>query len=66
MQQLEKSGILDIRIPVKYDGDKLDAIVKQYRSWANLHQGSEIAFLKSRTDKIPFFDENSTDRKSVV
>jgi len=60
MQQLEKSGILDIRIPVKYDGDKLDAIVKQYRSWANLHQGSEIAFLKSRTDKIPFFDENST------
>jgi len=60
MQQWEKSGILDIRIPVKYDGDKLDAIVKQYRSWANLHQGSEIAFLKSRTDKIPFFDENST------
>lgn len=60
MQQLEKSGILDIRIPVKYDGDKLDAIVKQYRSWANLHQGSEMAFLKSRTDKIPFFDEDST------
>ncbi|MGB5750807.1 MAG: hypothetical protein WBM69_27805, partial [Desulfobacterales bacterium] len=54
------SGILDIRIPVKYDGDKLDAIVKQYRSWANLHQGSEIAFLKYRTDKVPFFDEDST------
>ena len=60
MQKLAKSGILDIRIPVEFDGDKLDAIVKQYRSWANLHQGSEIAFLKSRTDKIPFFDENST------
>ena len=60
MQNWGKSGILDIRIPVKYDGDKLDAIVKQYRSWANSHQGSEIAFLKSRTDKIPFFDENST------
>jgi len=60
MQHWGKSGILDIRIPVKYDGDKLDAIVKQYRSWANLHQGSEIAFLKSRTDKIPFFDEDST------
>ena len=60
MQNWGKSGILDIRIPVKYDGDKLDAIVEQYRSWANLHQGSEIAFLKSRTDKIPFFDENST------
>ena len=60
MQNWGKSGILDIRIPVKYDGDKLDAIVKQYRSWANLHQGSEMAFLKSRTDKIPFFDENST------
>jgi len=60
MQKLAKSGILDIRIPVEFDGDKLDAIVKQYRSWANLHQGSEIAFLKSRMDKIPFFDENST------
>jgi len=60
MQHWGKSGILDIRIPVKYDGDKLDAIVKQYRSWANSHQGSEIAFLKSRVDEIPFFDENST------
>ena len=60
MQQWGKSGILDIRIPVKYDGDKLDAIVKQYRSWANLHQGSEIAFFKARAHKIPFFDENST------
>ena len=60
MQNWGKSGILDIRIPVKYDGDKLDAIVKQYRSWANSHQGSEIAFLKSRADEIPFFDETST------
>ena len=60
MQQWGKSGILDIRIPVKYDGDKLDAIVKQYRSWANTHQGSEIAFLKAGAHKIPFFDETST------
>jgi len=60
MQKLAKSGILDIRIPVEFDGEKLDAIVKQYRSWANSHQGSEIAFLKSRADKIPFYDETST------
>ena len=60
MQNWGKSGILDIRIPVKYDGDKLDAIVKQYRIWTNSHQGSEIAFLKSRADEIPFFDETST------
>jgi hypothetical protein len=60
MQQWEKSGILDIRIPVKYDGHKLDAILKQYRSWAIIHQGSEVAFLKVRSDKIPFFDETST------
>jgi hypothetical protein len=60
MQQWEESGILDIRIPIKYDGDKLDAILKQYRSWANSHQGSEIAFLKARAHKIPFFDETST------
>jgi len=60
MQNWGKSGILDIRIPVKYDGDKLDAILKQYRSWANSHQGSEIAFLKARAHEIPFFDETST------
>jgi len=60
MQNWEKSDILDIRIPVKYDGDKLDAILKQYRSWANSHQGSEIAFLKARAHEIPFFDETST------
>ena len=60
MQHWRESGILDIRIPVKYDGEKLDAVVKQYRSWATSHQGSEIAFLKSRGDEIPFFDETST------
>jgi hypothetical protein len=60
MQEWEKSGMLDIRIPVKYDGDKLDAILQQYRSWAITHQGSEMAFLKARSDKVPFFDETST------
>lgn len=57
MQKLAKSGILDIRMPVECDGEKLDEILKQYRSWANSHQGSEIAFLKSIADEIPFFDE---------
>ena len=57
MQKLAKSGILDIRIPVECDGEKLDEILKQYRSWANSHQGSEIAFLKSIAYKIPFYDE---------
>jgi len=57
MQKWEKSGILDIRIPVKCDGEKLDEILKQYRIWINSHRGSEIAFLKSRADKIPFYDE---------
>ena len=60
MQKLATSGILDIWIPVKYDGEKIDEILKQYRIWANSHQGSEIAFLKARAHKIPFFDETST------
>ena len=70
MQKLAKSSILDIRIPVKYDGEKLDEILKQYRIWTNSHQGSEIAFLKSRADKIPFYDETfarqiTADIKSI-
>ncbi len=62
MQEWCKSGTLDIRIPVEGDEKKLDKILKDYRAWINLHQGSEIAFLKTQADKIPIFDETSASQ----
>jgi hypothetical protein len=62
MQEWRKSGTLDIRIPVEGDEKKLDKILADYKAWINLHQGSEIAFLKTQADKIPIFDETSSSQ----
>jgi hypothetical protein len=62
MRESVDNGILEIRIPVHDNGEKLDAIVKEYRTWADVHRGSEIGFLKSMADKIPFFDESSSSQ----
>ncbi|MGB6010306.1 MAG: hypothetical protein WBI57_03435 [Desulfobacterales bacterium] len=62
MRESADDAILEIRIPVNDTGEKLDAIVKEYRTWADVHRGSEIGFLKSMADKIPFFDETSSSQ----
>lgn len=62
MRHWARRGILDIRVPVKKDEKRLDAILKDYIAWANLHQGSEIGYLKDRGDTIPFFDKSSVSQ----
>ncbi len=62
MQKQADSNLLEIRIPVKGDENKIDDIVKDYKSWANIHQGSELAFFKTKPDIIPFFGEFSTSQ----
>jgi len=62
MQELARNGILDIRIPLEVDGEFLDKILKDYRAWVNIHQGTETAFLASMANKIPFFDKNSSSQ----
>ncbi|MDM8549506.1 hypothetical protein QUF72_05485 [Desulfobacterales bacterium HSG2] len=59
MQKRVKNGLFDIRTPVRGDEEKLDAIIKDYRNWAEIHQGSEKAFFKTQGNTIPFFDETS-------
>ena len=63
--KLSECGVLDIRIPVKKDEEKLSAILKEYDAWANLHQGSkgsQLDFLKTRRNKIPFFNDTSASQ----
>lgn len=62
MQKLTDSNLLEIRIPVKGDENKIDDIIKDYKNWANIHQGSETAFFKMNPDKIPFFDDSSASQ----
>ncbi|MGB5158725.1 hypothetical protein [Desulfobacterium sp. N47] len=57
MQELSKKGLIDIRIPVSGDESKLKAILNEYKTWAKLHQKSDMAFLNAAEEKIPFFDE---------
>jgi len=40
----------EIRRPVQNDDDKLEALAKDYRKWAELHQGAELNFFKFRHD----------------
>ncbi len=62
MRESADDGLFEIRIPVNDDEEKLDAILKEYRAWADVHRGSELGFLKSMADKIPFFDETSSSQ----
>jgi hypothetical protein len=62
MQELSRNGILDIRIPVEANGKFLDNVLKDYRAWVNIHQGTETAFLAAMANKIPFFDENASSQ----
>ena len=58
MKDDEKSGIIDIRVPIKGDEENVISICKAYRKWMEIHQGSEINILKAQGDKAPFFDES--------
>jgi hypothetical protein len=62
MQKLSRDGILDIRRPVEVNGKFLDNILKDYRAWVNIHQGTETAFLAAMANKIPFFDESASSQ----
>ncbi|MFC1829088.1 hypothetical protein ACFL0O_05695 [Thermodesulfobacteriota bacterium] len=57
-----ENGMLDLCVPTEADEDKLVELLKAYKDWANLHQGSEIAFYKTFEEAVPFFDETSTSQ----
>ncbi|QTA91111.1 hypothetical protein [Desulfonema magnum] len=62
IQKCAETGLLDIRTPVKGNQDKLDMLIKEYRKWADLHQGGGLSFFKTRGNSIPFFDETSSSK----
>ena len=60
MRQLAENKIINLRIPVKGDEDKLEATLKDFHTWIEHHRGSETFFLKTGADSIPFFNDTYT------
>jgi hypothetical protein len=62
MTAWEKSGRIDIRIPVEGDEETLENLFGDFKAWADLHQGGELSLLKTQAGKIPFFDEHASSQ----
>jgi hypothetical protein len=54
MKEWDNSGKLEIRIPIEGDEEKIDNILQDFKTWAQLHQGSELSFLKHKLKKYRF------------
>lgn len=66
MKKWQENGVLDIRTPVKGDEDKLNAVITDYKNWANLHQGADLSFFKTRGHSIPFFEGTSSQIRADI
>jgi hypothetical protein len=65
MQSWVEAGVMEIRVPDQTDDQGLEKVVKDFRSFANLHSDSQdlkTAALLGRQGAIPFFNESSTSR----
>ncbi len=65
MRKWAENGKLDISMPVKMDEEKFALIIKDYRTWTNLHhmhRGGQIAYLKNHGQNIPFFNDFATSQ----
>jgi hypothetical protein len=66
LHPFEQAGNLEIRVPVTEDSRKLETMVADYQNWARVHQGSDLAFLKSRQPAAPFIDHLSSRIQSDI
>ncbi len=66
LQSFEQAGKVDIRVPVTEDSKLLEMMVVDYQNWARLHQGNDLAFLKSRQTDAPFIDHLSSRIQSEI
>ncbi|MGD8212995.1 MAG: hypothetical protein PVF32_24235 [Desulfobacterales bacterium] len=65
MRNWIERDILNIRVPVTKDQNEIEAVVKSYLSWADLHFGGtglKPPFLQTWKDAIPFFESSSTSQ----
>jgi hypothetical protein len=51
-------GLIDI-LSLKSEKGDISAMLRDYRAWAQYHQGGDISVYKYYKDRIPFFDDTS-------
>jgi len=62
MHEWEQGDLIELHVPPKGDGDRLDLLLKDYRKWAAMHGGRHrtgFDYLRTHMGKVPFFDETS-------
>lgn len=62
LREWEKTGQVELRVPVPTEEEKLASLLKDFRNWAALHRdkrGIDLASLRTRKDSLPFFEETS-------
>lgn len=59
LQALSQQGLIDISVPAEDDDTKIDILVKDFRKWAELHQGGVLDYFKRQGGSIPFFDDTA-------
>ncbi len=59
LNQLRDDGYAVIKTAVAGDAETLDALVRDYRKWVELHSGGGVDFYRAHKEWIPGFDENS-------
>ncbi len=58
---LQDNGSIRIRMPVSGDEERLAAVLKEYKNWADIHDEKAAAFLKTQ-DQIPFYSDTSVSK----
>ncbi len=62
LRDWEKTGQVELRVPVPAEEEKLASLLTDFRNWAALHRdkrGIDLAYFRTRKDRWPFFDETS-------
>jgi hypothetical protein len=65
MQPLAECGFLDVRVPDASVQSRFDNVVKNFRSWGNLHfdnQGVKTALSRLASEPVPFFNDSATSQ----
>jgi hypothetical protein len=62
MRQWEQEASLEIRHPCRVDGDRLKAIVRDYKEWARMHQGhigDMAGFIQTRPERFVLMEDTN-------
>jgi hypothetical protein len=58
----QTAGRIEIMVPIRGDDDRLERFLREYRSWADAHRGTDISLARILEGAIPFFDDSHVAR----